>query len=64
MQSQFKTLFFALVSCLFITACGQKGPLFLPGNTNEVSTSIPKQQQSSRVEDDDDEEKKPINANQ
>ena len=64
MQSQLKTLFFALVACLFITACGQKGPLFLPGNTNELSATIPNQQQSNRAEDDEDEEKKPTNINQ
>ena len=64
MQRQLKSLFPVLIASFFFSACGQKGPLFLPGNTNEVSTSIPGQQQSSRTEDDDDENKKPINNNQ
>ena len=64
MQSLMKTLLIALVSILVIAGCGQKGPLVLPGNTNEVSTSIPNQQQSSRDEDDDDDEQKPITRNQ
>ncbi len=61
MHSYVKAIVFLLFSSLYVAGCGQKGPLFLPGDTNEVSTSIPKQQQSSR-EDDDDEEK-PITRN-
>jgi predicted small lipoprotein YifL len=56
MQSHVKALVFLLLSAIYIAGCGQKGPLFLPGNTNEVSTSIPRQQ-AERDEDDDDDEK-------
>lgn len=59
MRSQMKVNIILLLSLLYVAACGQKGPLFLPGNTNEVSTSIPKQ--TSRADEDDDEDnEKPI----
>lgn len=32
----------ALVACLFLLAgCGQKGPLYLPGDPSEMHTEIP-----------------------
>lgn len=30
-----------LISALLLTACGQKGPLYLPGNPTEVRTDVP-----------------------
>ena len=56
MHSQWKTLILLLVSMVYVAACGQKGPLYLPGNTNEVSTSIPRQQENAGEEEDEDEE--------
>lgn len=56
MKSHWKTLILFLISMLYVTGCGQKGPLYLPGNTNEVSTSIPQQQEAGQ-EDEDEEEK-------
>jgi len=61
MHSHLKAVVFLLFSAIYIAGCGQKGPLFLPGNTNEVSTSIPKQQASRDDEEEDDE--KPISRN-
>ena len=68
MHSHTKVLFILVLSFIFIAGCGQKGQLFLPGNTNEVSTSIPQQSSSdsgSEAEDDEDDEddKKPISIN-
>jgi predicted small lipoprotein YifL len=51
MQNRMKAAIILLSSLLYVAGCGQKGPLFLPGNTNEVSTSIPKQ--SSREDEDE-----------
>jgi predicted small lipoprotein YifL len=65
MHSHTKALFILLFSLIFIAGCGQKGQLFLPGNTNEVSTSIPQQSSGgsgSEAEDDED-DKKPISIN-
>lgn len=55
MQSHWKTLILALISMFYVCGCGQKGPLYLPGNTNEISTSIPVQQEASQDDDDEDE---------
>ena len=44
-----------LLAALFLSACGQKGPLFLPGNPNEVRSEIPATN-SNTVPDDDSQE--------
>ena len=47
-----------LLSLAFLSACGQKGPLFLPGNPSTLQ-SIPtaeQMQQEGAAEDDEDEE--------
>jgi predicted small lipoprotein YifL len=36
---------------LFAAGCGQKGPLYLPGNPSEIKTSVPSQQQNQAEED-------------
>ena len=41
---------------LYVAGCGQKGPLYLPGNTNEVSTSIPRQQENAGEKEDEDDD--------
>jgi predicted small lipoprotein YifL len=61
MYKQTKSLVIFLFSLLLIAACGQKGPLFLPGDTNQISTSIPDQQQPLPVEEEDeDDEDDPV----
>jgi predicted small lipoprotein YifL len=61
MYKQTKSLVIFLFSLLLIAACGQKGPLFLPGDTNQISTSMPEQQQSVPVEEEDkDDEDDPV----
>ncbi|RLA33733.1 MAG: hypothetical protein DRR11_04770 [Gammaproteobacteria bacterium] len=61
MYKQTKSLVIFLFSLLLIAACGQKGPLFLPGDTNQISTSMPDQQQPLPVEEDDeDDEDDPV----
>lgn len=62
MYKQTKSLVIFLFSLLLIAACGQTGPLFLPGDTNQISTSMPEQQQSVPVEeeDKDDDEDDPV----
>ena len=49
----------ALFFCLFaVTGCGQKAPLFLPGDPSAVKTDIPAQpapeQERNEEEDEDD----------
>jgi predicted small lipoprotein YifL len=44
-----------LFAAVLITACGQKGPLYLPGNPSEMQTEIPAND-PEKVETKDDEE--------
>ena len=46
-------LFLAL---LFAAGCGQKGPLYLPGDPSEIKTAVPPQNESRTEEDDEDED--------
>ena len=60
-------LLIAVITCLFFSvACGQKGPLFLPGSPSAIRTTIAEQQPAPVAEsedDDEDEEEKPNNIN-
>ena len=49
----------ALFSVIAIAACGQKGPLFLPGNPSEVQTEVPRQEQPEDENDEESDEEKP-----
>jgi len=62
MYKQTKSFVIFLFSLLLIAACGQKGPLFLPGDTNQISTSMPAQQPQpvEQVEEDKDDEDDPV----
>ena len=44
------------LSFLLLAACGQKGPLFLPGNPSQIQTDIPPQAPVTGVEDEEDED--------
>ena len=47
----------ALIVCLLsVAACGQKGPLYLPGDPSEMKTEIPPQNQPRPEEEEDEEE--------
>lgn len=58
-----KKLFLVCIAALFsvfaITACGQKGPLFLPGNPSEVQSEVPRQDQPQDEEDEEADEEQP-----
>jgi predicted small lipoprotein YifL len=60
-------LLIAFITCLFFSvACGQKGPLFLPGSPSTIQTTISDQQPAPVEEfedDEDDEEEKTNNIN-
>lgn len=49
----------AVGALLLISACGQKGPLFLPGDPSEIRTEVPRQEAqpapTETVEEEDDE---------
>jgi predicted small lipoprotein YifL len=33
--------YLGILTCLLVCGCGQKGPLFLPGDRSEVQTELP-----------------------
>ena len=41
----------AVVCCGALGACGQKGPLYLPGNPSEIQPQAPQQDQPEEDED-------------
>ena len=43
---------------LFLAACGQKGPLYLPGDPNDVRSEVPATDSES-VDDEDDSDPQP-----
>jgi predicted small lipoprotein YifL len=45
-----------LLAALLVSGCGQKGPLFLPGNPSEMQTEVPAKdpQQVDEKEDQED----------
>ena len=47
----------ALILGLFwLAACGQKGPLYLPGDPSQIQTDIPRQEQVIEIPDEDEED--------
>jgi predicted small lipoprotein YifL len=47
-------LIFAACTALVLGACGQKGPLFLPGDPSEIQTEIPAEPETPEIPDDGD----------
>jgi predicted small lipoprotein YifL len=47
-----------ILACLFAGACGQKGPLFLPGDRSQLHTELPEMDREALEEafEDDEEE--------
>lgn len=63
MQNALTRITIALLSTFVVAGCGQKGPLFLPGDPSAVRTTMPQQTTQpaeDRDEDDEDEVQTPI----
>ena len=55
-----KNLQLLIVLCSLVAAgCGQKGPLYLPGDPSAIKTQVPAPQQSQQEEQDEEEEEEP-----
>jgi predicted small lipoprotein YifL len=55
---------FALVlGLLFAAGCGQKGPLYLPGDPSLIKTEVPPQDQNQTEENDDDDDEESQDEN-
>ena len=55
MQNITKTCILSLTLSLVLAGCGQKGPLFLPGNPSEIR-SVPPTESTERTDEEEDEE--------
>ena len=53
-ESRIVLVFFA---CILLTAaCGQKGPLYLPGQSSTIESMVPEQQPATAEESEDEED--------
>ncbi len=57
MRNPVRSVIILMLSFAFLSACGQKGPLFLPGNPSSLQ-SIPSAGELQQLSPEDDEEKK------
>lgn len=55
-----KRIAVALLATFVFAGCGQKGPLFLPSNSNAVRLSTPPQENAAVDEDRDEDDDTPI----
>ena len=54
MTMQWRSCALTLLILLSVSACGQKGPLFLPGDTRQISTEMPVDEESQENDEEDD----------
>jgi|GEM_PF-643839 len=60
MEKLMKRIAVALLATFVFAGCGQKGPLFLPGDPNAVRLSTPPQENAEVDEDRDEDDDTPI----
>ena len=53
MNSRYPLVMFLFL--LFTAGCGQKGPLYLPGNPSEIKTDVPRQDSSQNEQAEEEE---------
>ena len=56
MAIRIKWLGAIILTLLLTAACGQKGPLFLPGDPSEIQSDVPRQAQTVEEDEDTEEE--------
>ena len=65
MKTQPGLLIAFIISLAFVAACGQQGPLFLPGSPSEIQSAVQEQQaataEASEDDEDDDEDDEQTN---
>jgi predicted small lipoprotein YifL len=60
MQKTVSSIALLLLSLACLSACGQKGPLFLPGNPSQIQTVPSAEQDQANSDQDDEDEEEPI----
>ncbi len=66
MKTQPELFIAFIISLAFVAACGQQGPLFLPGSPSEIQSAVQEQQaapaeESEENDDEDDEDDEQTN---
>jgi len=60
MHNSLKQTVLLILTILFLSACGQKGPLFLPGEPSAIRTTVPQQQQQPQTEENEEDEENEV----
>lgn len=60
MQRAFRLFVIVLLTFAHVAGCGQKGPLYLPGDRSQIRTLPEQQQDEETAEEEDDEQETPI----
>lgn len=56
MKTQPGLLIAFIISLAFVAACGQQGPLFLPGSPSEIQSAVQEQQAAAEASEENDDE--------
>lgn len=57
MSTYFRFVAVALCGSFLISACGQEGPLYIPGTPSEVKSTVPQQESAPQQTEEDQEQK-------
>ena len=60
MQKTLSSIVMLMLSLACLSACGQKGPLFLPGNPSQIQAVPSAEQEQTNLDEDDEDEEEPI----
>jgi predicted small lipoprotein YifL len=63
MKNESRLLLAFLASILLTAACGQKGPLYLPGRSSTIESMVPEQQPANAEQSEEDDEEQTDNIN-
>ena len=56
MKISIRLIAVGVIGLLAVAACGQKGPLFLPGNPSEMRPQPPQENEDQKEEEDEEDE--------
>ena len=60
MSTYFRFAAVALCGAFLISACGQEGPLYIPGTPSEVKSTVPQQEDAPQQTEEKKEEQKDL----
>jgi predicted small lipoprotein YifL len=60
MSTYFRFAAAVLCGSFLISACGQEGPLYLPGTPSEIKTTVPQQGEAPEQDEEESQEQKDL----